>query len=106
MSGFNGNTTGPVAAAITAKLAEALSPAHLAVKDESHLHAGHAGSPGHGESHFRLLIVADDFAGLSPVARQRRVNAILKEELAGPVHALTMRVMTPTEYQADDADRT
>ena len=88
----------PVASAMRQKLTAALAPTHLEIKDESALHAGHAGAPGHGESHFRLLIVSDAFAGLSRVARQRRVNDILKAELAGPVHALSMQVVTPDEY--------
>jgi len=82
---------------ITKKLNDALVPSHLEVKDESHLHKGHAGAPEGGESHFRLTIVAEAFTGLSRVARQRRVNDILREELAGPVHALAMKTLTPVE---------
>lgn len=92
---------GPVARAMADKLNAALAPTHLVVKDESFLHAGHAGAPDGGESHFRLLIVSTAFEGLSPVARQRRVNAVLREDLAGPVHALAMRTLTPAEHSAD-----
>lgn len=74
------------------KLEKALSPSTLEIINQSHLHAGHAGSPGTGESHFKLRIIADVFAGKSRVQAQRLVNDILKEELAGPVHALTMEV--------------
>ena len=88
----------PVASAMRQKLTASLAPTHLEIRDESALHAGHAGAPGHGESHFRLLIVSEEFSGLSRVARQRRVNDILKAELAGPVHALSMQVLTPDEY--------
>ncbi|MEZ5922092.1 MAG: BolA family protein [Parvularculaceae bacterium] len=88
-----------VAETIRAKLEAALAPEVLEVKDESHLHAGHAGARPGGESHFRLLIVSGAFAGLSRVERQRRVNAALSEELAGPVHALAMKALTPDEYQ-------
>ena len=87
----------PVAARIEAKLREALSPSKLDVIDESHLHAGHAGARPEGETHFRILVVADVFDGMSRVARQRRINAILSEELAGPVHALAMKTLTPAE---------
>ncbi len=86
-----------VAERIRTKLEAALSPVRLEIVDESHLHRGHAGAPEGGESHFRVLVVADAFADLGPVARQRLVNAALKEELAGPVHALAMRVLTPSE---------
>lgn len=75
---------------IREKLTAAFSPASLEIVNESHLHAGHAGSPGTGSSHFRVQIAADAFNGLSRVDRQRQVYATLKEELAGPVHALAL----------------
>ena len=86
-----------VAETIKSKLSEALSPKQIDVVDESHLHAGHAGARPEGETHFRLLIVAEAFEGETRVARQRRVNEILREELAGPVHALAMKTLTPAE---------
>lgn len=75
---------------IRSKLTEAFNPAELEVINESHLHAGHAGSPGTGSSHFNVRIVASAFDGLSRVDRQRKVYAVLKDELAGPVHALAL----------------
>ena len=92
-----------VAERIARKLNEALSPQRLVVTDESHLHAGHAGSRPGGESHFRLLIVAAAFEGLSRVDRQRAVNRVLEQELAGPVHALAMRTLSPQEAERDEA---
>jgi len=95
---------GPVARAIHEKLTTALTPTRLDVIDESHRHAGHAGvrtGPGHaqgiGETHFRLLVVSPAFAGLSRLDRQRQVNTLLAAELAGPVHALALRCLTPDE---------
>ncbi len=82
------------------KLEQALTPSQLEVCDESHLHAGHAGAREGGESHFRLYIVSSAFEGLSRVARQRLVNNILRDELAGPVHALAMKTLTPQEAAA------
>lgn len=86
-----------VAARIEAKLRAALMPRRLAVVDESHLHRGHAGARPEGESHFRVEVVADAFAGLSRVARQQRIHDVLAEELAGPVHALSVTARTPAE---------
>jgi len=86
---------------IETKLHEALSPSHLVVKDESHLHRGHAGAPEEGQSHFRVTIVAGAFDGLARVARQRKVNEILAEELAGPIHALAMKTLTPAEWSRE-----
>ena len=86
-----------VADRISQKLTEHLSPEVVEVVDESHLHAGHAGAREGGESHFRVLIVSAAFEGLSRVARQRLVNDLLRDELAGPVHALAMKTLTPEE---------
>lgn len=86
-----------VAARIESKLRVGLAPQRLAVIDESHLHHGHAGARPEGETHFRVEVVAGAFAGLSRVARQRRVHELLAEELAGPVHALSVTARTPEE---------
>ena len=77
-----------VEADIQAKLQAGLNPVELDVENESHLHAGHAGSPGTGSSHFRLRVVSEKFVGLNRVARQQLVYGLLKDEMAGPVHAL------------------
>lgn len=82
---------------IRAKLAEALEAARVEVIDESHLHAGHAGAREGGESHFRVLVVASTFTGKPRVERQRMVYAVLRDELAGPVHALALTTLTPDE---------
>lgn len=88
---------GAVADAIRRKLEAAFAPRRLEVIDESARHAGHAGARPEGETHFRVEIVADAFAGLSRLERQRRVNAALADELAGPVHALSIRAIAPDE---------
>ena len=82
---------------IETALRDALSPAHLAVLDESHLHHGHAGWREGGETHYRLEIVSDAFAGKSRVDRQRTVNALLAEEFASGLHALAMTTKAPGE---------
>jgi BolA protein len=88
---------GTVAAAIARKLEQALTPEHLTVVDESHRHAGHAGARDSGESHFRVEIVSAGFDGKSRLERQRLVYQILSQELAGPVHALSVTARTPAE---------
>jgi BolA family transcriptional regulator, general stress-responsive regulator len=85
---------------IREKLARAFEPTRLEVINESHLHAGHRSSPGTGESHFRVLIVAPLFAGKSRLERHRLVNATLAAELAGNVHALALRTYAPGETVA------
>ncbi|RZO32239.1 MAG: BolA family transcriptional regulator [Rhodospirillaceae bacterium] len=75
---------------IEAKLKAAFSPEILEVENQSHLHAGHAGSPNSGESHFRVTLKADKLNALSRIERYRKVHFILKDELDGPVHALSL----------------
>jgi BolA protein len=90
-----------VAADIRDKLTSAFAPEWLEVVDESARHAGHAGATrgdgSQGETHFQVRIVSAAFEGLSRVERQRRVYAALKDELAGPVHALSLSALTPSE---------
>ena len=87
--------TGKVEKTIHDKLKGAFDPIRLEIKDESHLHAGHAGARPEGESHFRVLIVSDAFKGKALVQRHRMINETLSEELAGPVHALAIKAMPP-----------
>lgn len=82
---------------IREKLTAELSPNQLTIENVSHQHAGHAGSPGTGESHFNVTIVCESFAGMLRVARFRTVHKILKEEMDGPVHALSLELKSPNE---------
>ena len=82
---------------ITKKLSETFAPESLDVADESHLHEGHAGHRPGGETHFRIHIVSQAFEGKSRIERHRMINTLLAEELAGRVHALAMKVLTPGE---------
>jgi len=88
-------TIGPVGQRLRTRLEERFRPSRLEVIDESHLHAGHAGARPEGETHFRVLIEAEDFRGRSRVDRHRMVNEVLAEELAGPVHALAIKAEAP-----------
>jgi BolA protein len=88
---------GAVAQRLTEKLTDALSPEKLDIVDQSALHAGHAGATPGGETHFDIAITAAAFEGLSRVARQRLVYGLVAEELAGPVHALSLTTRTPGE---------
>ena len=90
-------TQSRVADRIRRKLDAALQPTRLEIVDDSHRHAGHSHAPEGGESHFNVEIVSGAFAGQNRVARQRRIYAILAEELAGPVHALALPALTPDE---------
>ena len=89
---------GVVTDTIRDKLTAAFAPVELVVTDESWRHAGHAGAgDGSGETHFDVRVVSAAFAGMGRVARQRAVNEALRAELAGPVHALSIRAEAPGE---------
>jgi BolA family transcriptional regulator, general stress-responsive regulator len=80
-----------------AALEAALKPKRLVIDNDSHRHAGHRSSPGTGNSHFTVTVVADAFAGKSRVERHRLVNAALDAHLKGVVHALAIRALSPDE---------
>ena len=82
--------------AITEKITAALTPLHLEVINESHKHAVPPGS----ESHFKVIVVSDRFAGQRLVKRHQALNALLADELKGGVHALSLETLTDQEWQA------
>ncbi|KQN25487.1 BolA family transcriptional regulator [Sphingomonas sp. Leaf33] len=89
--------TAPLAEIITERLTQSLRPTHLVVSNDSHLHAGHMGDDGTGESHFSVEVESAAFAGLNRVARQRLVNHALADLLATRIHALAIRARAPGE---------
>ncbi len=75
---------------IEAILNESFSPTHLLVKDQSHLHAGHAGARD-GRGHYEVQIVSEAFAGLRPLARHRLVYDALGALMETDIHAVQIR---------------
>lgn len=94
---MNDLATAPLDRIIADRLRAALDPSHLAVSNDSHLHAGHMGDDGTGETHFSVVVESPRFAGLTRVARQRLVNAALADLLATRIHALAIRAHAPGE---------
>ncbi len=86
-----------VADQIRALLTKEFHPKELEIINDSHKHAGHAGSPNSGESHFTIVIVSEKFDGVPRVKRHQMVYDILSELLEGPVHALSLRAFAPNE---------
>ena len=82
------------------KIEAAFSPTHLQLENESHMH----NVPENSETHFKLLLVSDSFEGMNRVQRQRKVNEVIAEELAGPVHAFSQRVYTSSEWEKAQGD--
>jgi BolA protein len=79
-------------------LREALQPSALAITDDSHLHAGHAGA--REGRHFSVRITSVRFAGLSRVARHRLVYDALQSLIPQGIHALAIQAHTPDELRS------
>ncbi len=72
----------------------ALQPVSLAIRDDSHLHAGHAGARD-GGGHFHVDIVSMIFAGKNTVARHRMIYDAAGDLMRGPIHALSISAEVP-----------
>lgn len=79
---------------IEAKISNGLRPLHLEVINESSMHNVPAGS----ESHFKLVVVSEAFAGKPLLTRHRLIHALLNAELQHGLHALSLHTMTPEEW--------
>jgi BolA protein len=77
------------------KLTGAMDLVHMEVINESDRHNVPSGS----ESHFKLVLVSDEFTDHSLLDRHRRINRLLAEELATGVHALSVHAYTPAEWK-------
>jgi BolA protein len=80
---------------IEAALAASLQPLALAVQDDSHLHAGHAGA--REGRHFSVRVISARFAGLTRVARHRLVYDSLDLLIPRGIHALAIDARAPGE---------
>ena len=89
-----------VAAEMRRRLA-ALEPMTLDLTDDSAKHAGHAGAAPGGQTHWRLSIVSDRFAGKPTVARHRMVYEALGELMQHPIHALAITARSPEELKGN-----
>ena len=85
---------GPVEKIVTAKLAGEFNTVVLQVTNESYMHSVPAGS----ESHFKVVIVSEQFAGNRLVKRHQAIYGLLAAELKGPVHALALHTYTAQEW--------
>jgi BolA family transcriptional regulator, general stress-responsive regulator len=77
---------------IEKRLRDAFNPRVLEVVDESERHRGHAGYQEGGQSHYKVVIESEAFAGLSRIARHRAVHEALGRELVAEIHALALSV--------------
>lgn len=91
-----------IQANIEEKLLSAFSPLHLDVVNESHQHNVAPGS----ESHFKVIIVTDEFEDERLIKRHRAVNAVLAIELSEHIHALALHTYTVKEWNDYYAEHT
>ena len=90
------SATGPdIAATLRTRLAR-FAPSTLEIRDDSAAHAGHAGAAA-GGGHFSLLIVSEEFSGLPRLERHQRILREVADLLPHPVHALSIKALTPDE---------
>lgn len=83
-----------IATHIHTKITQALTPEALEVINESNRHAVAPGS----ETHFKLVIVSAQFTSQNRIQRHRIVNELLAEELQQGIHALSLKLYTPSEW--------
>ncbi|MCK5433451.1 MAG: BolA family transcriptional regulator [Gammaproteobacteria bacterium] len=83
-------------AEIKARLEQALSPTHIDIIDESHLHAGHAGAAS-GAGHFNVTITSDKFTGQSAIQRHRMVYLAVDDLMRTEIHALSINAIASDE---------
>jgi len=81
---------------IVAMLTEAFALAHLEVVNESHLHS----VPPNSETHFKLVLVSEDFEGLPKVRRHQQVYRLLTPLMSEGLHAVALHLHTPSEWSS------
>ncbi len=74
---------------------EEMSTLYFEVVNESFMHA----VPKHSETHFKVVVVSDEFEGLRLVNRHKMIYGLLSEQLAGPVHSLALHTFTAKEWE-------
>ncbi len=84
---------------IAERLRERFAPSLMEVRDDSRLHAGHAGAAPGGETHYHVTLISAAFEGMGRVDRSRSVHAALAEELDSGLHALALTLRTPDEAE-------
>ena len=85
---------GVIQQSIFEALTAAFDPSYLVVTNESHQHNVPRGS----ESHFKVVVVSETFAGERLIQRHKRVNRVLAVQLSHQIHALSMHTYAQDEW--------
>lgn len=86
---------------IRRQIESAFEPLHFEILNDSRNHVNHLGQHDglDHESHFKIVVVAEAFSGMSRVERQRWVYDLLKTEMStGALHSISMRLLSPEEW--------
>lgn len=83
-----------VKTSIESNIRKSLKTEHLEVFNESHMHS----VPPNSETHFKVIVVSNEFAGKPKVARHQVIYSLVSKEMAGGVHALAIHTYTPEEW--------
>lgn len=89
----------PTTGEIERILREKLDPVHLEIRDDSALHAGHAGAAS-GGGHYHVVIVSERFEGLTLLEQHRLVNDAVRHLIGGPIHALALKTVPASKWRA------
>lgn len=81
---------------LTERLSQAFRPYFLLVENESHMHSSGRGA----DSHFKIVLVSEEFESLNKVARHRKIYQFLAEDLQNGIHALALHLYTLSEWNA------
>ena len=76
------------------------SPTHLHIEDESHNHSRGL------ETHYKIILASSEFVDMSRVQRQRAVMSLFADEMSQGLHSVTLKLMTPEEFQVQGGDLT
>ena len=87
---------------LRSRLLAAFAPTELVIRDDTALHAGHAGAAG-GHGHYRVRIVAEAFRGMAPLARHRLVYEAVGDLMKTDIHALVIKASPPQENVVGNA---
>ena len=80
---------------VSQKLNSELSPLFIQIENESHMH----NVPPNSETHFKVVLVTEQFQGKLPVKRHQMVYKLLADEMQAGIHALALHTYTPDEWQ-------
>lgn len=79
-------------------LEQGFDPECITIENQSALHHGHLSSPDTGDSHFKITIVSDKFNGMSRLQRHQFVNTFVSSLFDEGLHALSLELLSPSEY--------